>query len=139
MSDDEYTPTTEKVPAEAIEAAARALWDADEDPEPREHYSWSYLTDHAKLWPDNYGPIRDGYLAKARAALTAALPHLAAHDAEVARAARVLPSAEDVKIEANRRWPLTGDDLDVLDKPLIEAFIAGAIWAGHGETRESER
>lgn len=114
---------TEQIPAEAVEAAARVLWDADEDPEPREHYSWAYLTDHARLWPDNYGPIRNGYLTKAEVAIAAALPHLA-------QTGRAVPSVEDREALALGLWDegiirpesLARAAVDyILDDPLTSA------------------
>lgn len=80
-----------EIPAEAIEAASEAAY---------------------RIYVQDVGQTlatRDLTNAITDAVLAAALPHLAAHDAEAARAARVLPSVEDVKAEARRLYPNDGD------------------------------
>lgn len=48
--------------------------------------------------------------------------------------------SDAARAEAERRWPLTGDDLDVLDTPAINAFVAGATWqAAHPVTMSRAR
>lgn len=105
-----------EVSSEAVEAARQAAYQM-------------YVTDEGQTLA-----TRDLTNAIADAALTAALPYLAAH-----QPARVVPSAEEVRAQAERQYPRRGPAVGFTwDDDMRAAFVYGAAWATRTETKGGE-